>query len=154
MNESVVIVGVGNTYRRDDGAGPTAATRLRALLPGHIRVLVQEGDLASALDDWQGANAVILIDATSSGQTPGTIQRFDAHDSPLPSTFSTSSTHSFGVRDAIELARVLGRLPARIVVFGIEGRDFTEGVGISREVDAAVDEVVRRVIEDGGVGPH
>ncbi len=62
--------------------------------------------------------------------------------------FSRSSTHSFGVAEAVELARALGRLPARIVVFGIEGRDFAQGEGLSPDVDAAVDEVVRRVTEE------
>jgi hydrogenase maturation protease len=46
----------------------------------------------------------------------------------------------------------LGRLPARLVVYGIEGRDFTQGEGLSPEVDAAIDEVVRRVTEE--VGTH
>ena len=67
---------------------------------------------------------------------------------PLPAVFSRSSTHSFGVAEAVELARALGRLPARVVVFGIEGRDFTPGEGLSPDVDAAVDEVVRRVTEE------
>jgi hydrogenase maturation protease len=151
MTASTVIVGAGNTFRRDDGAGLAIASRLRGALgtsSGDIRVIVKEGDFASLLDDWQGADAVVIIDATSSGSVPGTIRRYDAHEQPLPSTFSRSSTHSFGVAEAVELARALGRLPARVVVFGIEGRDFTPGEGLSPEVAAAIDEVVRRVTED------
>jgi hydrogenase maturation protease len=67
---------------------------------------------------------------------------------PETSAFSRSSTHSFGVAEAVELARALGRPPARVVVFGIEGRDFTPGEGLSPDVGAAVDEVVRRVAEE------
>lgn len=152
MAASTVIVGAGNAYRRDDGAGLAIARRLIGALPGAVRVLVKEGDFASLVDDWQGADAVIVIDATSSGLEPGTIRRYEAHERPLPSAFSRSSTHSFGVAEAIELARALGRLPARLVVFGIEGRDFTLGEGLSADLDAAVDEVVRRVIEEA-VGP-
>jgi hydrogenase maturation protease len=148
MAAATVIVGAGNTFRRDDGAGPAAARRLRGVLVGGIRVLVKEGDCASLLDDWQGADAVVVIDATSSGCEPGTIQRYAAHDRPLPSVFARSSTHSFGVAEAVELARALGRLPARVVVFGIEGRDFGHGEGLSADVAAAVEEVVRRVTEE------
>ena len=126
---SRLIVGVGNAFRRDDAAGLAAATRLHGWLPGAIRVLAQEGDFASLLDDWRGADAVIVVDATSSGSEPGTIRRYDAHERPLPAAFSRSSTHSFGVAEAVELARALGRLPACVVVFGIEGRDFTTGRG-------------------------
>ncbi len=148
MAASTVIVGAGNTFRKDDGAGLAAARRLRGVLSGDMRVVVNEGDCASLLDDWQGADTVVVIDATSSGSEPGTIRRYDAHEQPLPSVFSRSSTHAFGVAEAVELARALGRLPARVVVFGIEGRDFSQGEGLSPDVDAAVDEVVRRVTEE------
>ena len=153
MATPTVIVGTGNAFRRDDGAGLATARRLGGILPDDIRVLEQEGDLASLLDAWQGAAAAVLIDATSSGSEPGTIRRYEAHERPLPSVFSRSSTHSFGVAEAIELARALGQLPARVVVFGIEGHDFAPGEGLSPEVDAAVDEVVRRVSEEAtGLG--
>jgi hydrogenase maturation protease len=137
---------------RDDGAGLAAATRLRAVLSDDVRVLAKEGDFASLLDDWQGADAVVVIDATSSGTEPGTIRQYDAHIRPLPSACSRSSTHSFGVAEAIELARALGRLPARVVVFGIEGCDFTPGEGLSPAVDAAVNEVVKRVTREATGG--
>jgi hydrogenase maturation protease len=113
-----------------------------------VAVLLKYGDFPSLLDDWQGAEAVVLIDATSSGAEPGTICRYEAHARPLPAAFSRSSTHSFGVAEAIELARALGRLPPRLVVFGIEGRDFGPGIALSPDVDSAVDEVVRRVIQE------
>jgi hydrogenase maturation protease len=145
---SRLIVGVGNAFRRDDAAGLAVATRLHGLAPGAIRVLAQEGDLASLLDDWRGADAVIVVDATASGSEPGTIRRYDAHERPLPAAFSRSSTHSFGLAEAVELARALGRLPACVVVFGIEGRDFTPGEVLSPDVEAAVDEVVRRIIAE------
>ena len=147
MATSTMIVGAGNAFRRDDAAGLAAATRLRRTLPGDVQVIVKQGDLASLLDDWQGAELVVIVDATASGSTPGTIRRYDAHERPLPSAWSRSSTHAFGVAEAVELARALGRLPARVVVFGIEGRDFAPGEGLSPEVAAAVDEVVRRVTQ-------
>jgi hydrogenase maturation protease len=115
---------------------------------GDIRVLARDGDFVSLLDDWQGADAVVLIDAMSSESMPGTIRRYDAHDQGLPSAFARSSTHAFGLPEAIELARALGRLPLRIVVFGIEGRDFTAGAGLSPDVDRAIDEVVRLVTQE------
>ncbi len=148
MAPSTLIVGAGNALRRDDAAGLIAANRLRGALSGDIKVLAKEGDFASLLDDWQGIDAVVIVDATSSGSEPGTIRRYDAREGLLPSAFSRSSTHSFGVAEAVELARALGRLPSHVVVFGIEGRDFSPGEGLSPDVDAAVDEVVRRITEE------
>jgi hydrogenase maturation protease len=144
----VLILGVGTRYRRDDGAGLAATGRLRGRLPREVRVLEREGDLAGVLELWEGANAVIVIDATSSGSRPGEVRRLDAHAAALPAVFARGSTHAFGVAEAVELARALGRLPARVVVFGIEGKDFSAGEELSPEVDSAVDEVVGLVLSE------
>ncbi len=140
MSRSVLIVGVGNTYRRDDGAGIAAARRL-GTLPANVRVLVTNGDPTLLLDEWESADVVIVIDATRSRAAAGTIRRYNANAGPLPTVFFRSSTHAFGISEAIELARRLRRLPERVMLFGIEGRDFTVGEGLSPEVDAAVNEV-------------
>ncbi len=141
----MIIIGVGNPFRRDDAAGVAVARRLRGTLPAGGRILEREGDLASLLEAWGAADEVVIIDAMSSGATPGTIRRFDAQARRLPAGFARGSTHAFGVAEALDLARALGRLPARVVVYGIEGRDFAAGEGLSPEVAAAVDEVARRV---------
>src|SRR5215207_5591238 len=57
------------------------------------------------------------------------------------------STHAFGVADAIELARTLGRLPARLEIYTIEGADFTAGAGLSPPVAAAVNALTRRIVD-------
>jgi len=145
MRPSVLIVGAGNAYRRDDGAGAAAIKRL-GTLPAHVRAVVANGDAASLLDEWEGADVVIVIDAMMSRAAPGTIRRYDAHAGPLPAAFSRASTHAFGIGEAIELARLVRRLPKRVIVFGIEARHVTVGEGLSAEVEAAVDEVVPLVL--------
>jgi hydrogenase maturation protease len=42
------------------------------------------------------------------------------------------------VADALDLARALGRAPARVVLIGVEGRAFGMGDPITSEVEAAV----------------
>jgi hydrogenase maturation protease len=143
----LTIVGVGNPFRGDDAAGLVAARRLRGALPG-ARVLEQEADAAALLDSWKGEDAVIVIDAVSSGAPPGTVHRFEAHERPVPSRLLRGSTHALGVADAIELARVLGWLPRRVVVYGIEGGSFAPGEGLSPEVGRAVEEIVGRVVAE------
>jgi hydrogenase maturation protease len=144
---SILIVGVGNAYRRDDGVGPAIASRLRSALAADIRVVAKDGNFVSLLDDWQGTDTVIIADATSSGSAPGTISRHEAHKGPLPAECSQASTHSFGIAETIELARAVGRLPLHLIVYGIEGRDFSLGEGLSPDVAAAVDEVARLVTQ-------
>jgi hydrogenase maturation protease len=57
----------------------------------------------------------------------------------LPAGLFRVSTHRFGLADALELARALGRLPPRVVVYGIEGSRFAPGRPMSPAVAAAVE---------------
>jgi hydrogenase maturation protease len=66
----------------------------------------------------------------------------------VPTKTFRSSTHAFGIGDAVELGRALGRLPARVVVFGIEGVDFALGSGLSERVAGAVEEVTHAVLSE------
>lgn len=143
-----LVLAVGNPYRRDDGAGLAVARRLEGRLPSGARMLVREGDLAAALEDWDGVGLLVAIDASCSGAPAGTIHRHDAGKGPLPATFSRGSTHAFGLAEALELARVLGTLPDRVRVFGIEGRDFAHGEGLSPEVEAALAPVADEVLQE------
>jgi hydrogenase maturation protease len=89
-----------------------------------------------------------VVDAVESGAEPGTLVRFDASELAIPARMFRTSTHAFGVGDAIELARVLGRLPARVVVYGVEGAEFAAGVGLSPAVEAAIEPTAAAVLED------
>jgi hydrogenase maturation protease len=132
----VIVIGVGNSWRGDDAAGLAVARRLR----GAVDVLEHEGDAAGLLEAWRGYEDVVVVDAaTSATAAPGTVSRFDARDGPLPARVLRSSTHAFGVAEAVELARALGRLPRRLELYAIEGADFSAGAGLSPPVAAAVD---------------
>jgi hydrogenase maturation protease len=145
MARSILVVGVGQPVRHDDAAGLAAARRLQARADPAARIITCEGDCTTLVDVLRGVDLAIIIDAMCSGRTAGAIHRFDAHDRPLPATFSRASSHAFGVPEAVELTRALGQLPPAVIVFGIEGLDFEMGDGLSPAVDAAVDAVVTQV---------
>ena len=138
MTPRRVVIGVGNSWRGDDGAGIELARRLADAAPEGLRVSAREGDLAALIEEWGDALDVVVVDAACSGAPPGSIRCFDAALGPLPATTLRSSTHTFGVAQAIELARVLGRLPARLRIYAIEGASFELGAGLSPEVESAV----------------
>ncbi len=141
----VLCVGIGNTLRADDAAGLLAARRLRALnLPG-VAVTESNGDGAALLDQFSSADAVYLLDAAQAGGAPGTIYRVDALAQPLPRGLFAASSHLFSAAEAVEMARALGQLPARLVIYGVEAADFTVGAPPSGAVLAAVEELARRV---------
>ena len=142
-----MVIGIGGDFRRDDGVGPAIVRRLaERKLPG-VACLEAESDALALLEIWRGADAVLLIDAVCSGAEPGTISRLDLASRPLPASFAPVSTHGLGLREAIELASLLDRLPGRLLFLGIEGADFSPGSGLTPAVAAAVESVVRLAVE-------
>ena len=144
-HSSVVLIGIGNEFRSDDGVGILLARRLREKkMPG---VVVQEhsGEGVSLIDLWNRHDSVFLMDAVSSGSLPGTVTRLDLGMEGIPHALKPFSTHAFGVGEGIGLARNLDRLPARLIMYGIEGRTFTAGTLLSPDVSAIFEEVVQLI---------
>ncbi|HET7214431.1 MAG TPA: hydrogenase maturation protease [Terriglobia bacterium] len=144
----LLIIGVGNLYRSDDAAGVLVARRLKEAGRESFTVLEQSGEGASLMEAWKGVDAVLLIDAVSSGSPPGTIHRLEPARHPLPARMFQNSTHAFSLPQAIEMARALDEFPAAVIVFGIEGQNFQAGTELSPEVSKALPELVRRVLEE------
>jgi hydrogenase maturation protease len=135
----VLVIGVGNRLRGDDGASDEVVRRLRQRGPQTgIEVSERLCEPNDLLEAWQGRDAVVLVDTMRSGEAPGTIRRFDVSSEPLPARLHGSvSTHGLGLHEAIELGRALHRLPRRVIVFAVEGRHFEPGTTRSGEVEAA-----------------
>ncbi|MBI4597634.1 MAG: hydrogenase maturation protease [Candidatus Omnitrophica bacterium] len=144
-----VIIGIGNAYAGDDAAGLLAARRLQPLVGKAAIIQEAGGEGISLMAQWPKTARVILIDAVRSGSAAGTVHRFTAHDQPLPvQVFGSSSTHAIGVAEAVELARAMGRLPAELIVYGIEGERFDAGTTISPSVTQAIDRVVTSIARE------
>lgn len=158
MSGRRVVVAIGNAYRRDDGAGLAVADRLRDRMPNGVEIVSCEQEPSRLIDACDGAATALVVDAVESGAAPGTLHRFDASDRPLPERLFRSSTHAFGVGEAIELARALNRLPERVIVYGIEGAAFEAGEGLTHAVAAAVEPAAAAVLADvrrsGGTAEH
>lgn len=142
------IIGLGNTFGGDDAVGVLAARRLSGLVAGQAEVVEAEMTGLDLLDLMQGADTVVLIDAARTGQPAGTIHRLDASTTPIAAPLFAHSTHALNAVEALELARVLGRLPGRVLVYGIEVEELGAGRPLSQAVEAALEQVVRQVLAD------
>jgi hydrogenase maturation protease len=150
---TAAIVCVGNRLRGDDAAGLEVARLVRGTLPGGVAVTEHEGEPTALIDAWDGADALWIVDAVSSGAEPGTVHRLDAGRQPLPPDPFRGSTHHVSLAETVELARVLGRLPAHTVVYGIEGASFGIGEPLTPAVEAATVAVADAVrAEVAGLG--
>jgi hydrogenase maturation protease len=148
----ILVIGVGNDYSGDDAVGRVVARELKSIEGGSVRVVEESGEGTALIQVWKGTDLVIVVDAVHSGGVPGTIYRFDTEAQPIPTRFFRYSTHAFSVAEAIELARALSQLPAKLVVYGIEGKNFASGAALSSEAAAAVGEVVGRIKEEAVSG--
>jgi len=138
----VRIIGCGNRERMDDGAGILVVQRVCSL---GVNAAIHSGEAAALIEAWSGADDVIIVDTVVSGAPTGTVHTWDSRQ-PLPLPTSPASTHGLGVAEAVELAGALGRLPRRLRVYGIEGRQFDFGYNLSPEVRLAVRAVIRQIL--------
>ena len=145
-----VVIGIGHPDRGDDAVGRIVAARLRGRVPDTVSVVEADGEATALMDRFNGASNAILVDASLSGVPAGTVQRFDVTRQTLPPGRLGMSTHGFGLAEAIELARCLGRLPDSCIVYAVEAGSFEPGEPLSPEVAAAADDVVERVLTETG----
>jgi hydrogenase maturation protease len=138
----MLVIGVGNEMRSDDAIGLHIARKLRAMhLPDTV-VVESTGDGAELMNLWGNAEICLLFDAAQSGAAPGTVHEFEAGAQKLPAKTLHSSSHQFGVAEAVEVSRSLGRLPHRLAVYAVEGREFHGGTVLSPEVEQAADTAI------------
>lgn len=140
-----VVIGVGNTLRGDDGAGPAVVALLRDAVRSDVEIVAVDGEATELLSLLEGAASAFIIDASGSEGPAGTVRRFDASTSAVPQQKFASTSHGLGVAAVIELARALSRLPPQCVVYTIEGASFEVGAPVSPAVETAAAEVAKRL---------
>jgi hydrogenase maturation protease len=147
----IVVIGIGQSLRGDDGAGPEAVRRWRETHPetaGRLEVRVEFAELPGLglLDLLEGANAAVIVDAVQSRAVPGTLLRLGPED--LASfTQDAGSAHGWGVAETLQLGRSLSPslTDCRIILVGIATRQFKLGAGLSPQVDAALPKAVESI---------
>ena len=146
-NGKIIVFGVGNLYRSDDAVGLIVLEKLRSQSLRGVLLKEIVGDGLSIIQEWTERDRVIIIDAVSSGSSPGTIFRFDLLKQQIPNTKFHFSSHAINIISAIELAVQLKKLPSELRLFAIEGKSFGFGSVISPEVFEASKIVAHDVMD-------
>ncbi len=122
----VVVLGVGNLLRRDEGVGVRVVRQLSARYELPPEVTVVDAGTASlrALPLLEGAERVVVVDAVDVGMPPGTVVRL-APEAVPPATMPVLSLHEAGPLEALAVLSSLSgrRVPA--VVIGIQPGDLS-----------------------------
>ncbi len=146
----VKLIGLGDPLRPDDdAAGIEVARRVRAAGPTDVDVIELRGDPIALLDAWRDAQLAIVVDTVRAGTAPGTVYRLEVGERlRLPDRRDRHSSHALSLGDLVELARALDRLPARLVIIGIEGGKPGTGNALPAAVQAAVESLANGLVRE------
>jgi hydrogenase maturation protease len=137
------IVGLGSPFG-DDRLGWQVIELLQGHLPKEIDLVALDRPGAALINWMQEIDHLIIVDAVSSGATPGSLRRIDP--AQLEGSGGRLSSHDLALSATLGLAASLGCLPARTDIYGVEIGDPTEE-GLSKVAEAAAAELAS-TIED------
>jgi hydrogenase maturation protease len=149
MSPSVLILGLGNPLRGDDGVGPRVIEELnRRKLPEGVKA--QDGgtggfDLLHVLEGWERA---VIVDAADVGRAPGQFVRFTPKDARLIESADGFSLHNAGLAEALALAKAVGQPLPEMVIFGVQPERVGWGEGLSPAVEATLPALVDAVLDE------
>lgn len=146
---SVVVLGLGNLLRRDEGLGIRALERLQARFALPETVLPVDGgtlglDLLCYLED---AERVLVLDAALTGGPPGTLLRIVGDN--VPAFFGMrTSPHEVALADLLAVTKLRGTEPRELVLLGMQPRELKLGWGLSDVVAARLDALVEAAVSE------
>lgn len=141
----ILVAGVGNVLRGDDGFGPAVIEAL-AELPDCVDVIETGiGGIALLQELMDGYDSLILVDAVERGAEPGTV--FLIEPEVLPGKH-VPDIHLANPHRVLGMAKAMGVLPGRVVIIGCQPLDVEEMCqGLSPPVQQAVPSAARRIAE-------
>lgn len=137
------VLGVGNPFRHDDGVGSFVANILG--LETKLDVHSVRGDLSSVLNQLEGVDHLIVVDAVEGKNKAGKWIKLQYGIDPIPTEWSQSSTHGLGLAEALEMAKIFGSLPKKVTIYGVYGENFFPGEGLALKVETAAREIILEI---------
>jgi hydrogenase maturation protease len=120
----ILVAGVGNVLRGDDGFGAAVVARLEGCLPDGVEVLETGiGGVALLQELMAGCDGLVLVDAVERGAEPGTVfvERPDVGDA-----VHVPDVHLANPERVLSMAKGVGALPERVVIVGCQASDTDE----------------------------
>jgi hydrogenase maturation protease len=149
----VLVAGIGNVFLGDDAFGVEVARGFAGVaLPDGVEVLdigIRGVHLAFELLD--GCDLLVLVDTVARGQPPGTLSLIEpdfpggAEPGPDAPADPPLDPHRLEPAALLAAARAMGAAPRRTLLLGCEPASLAEGMGLSYEVEVAVDRAVDAV---------
>ena len=143
----ILVAGVGNVLRGDDGFGPAVVERLGDLPPGVDTVETGIGGVALLQELLAGCDGLVVVDAVDRGAPPGTLFELAPE---VGEAVHVADVHLANPDRVLSMARTMGVLPERVRIVGCQPAQVDDlGQGLSPAVEAAVEPaaaVVGRIV--------
>lgn len=139
-----LVIGVGNLYRRDDGAGIHVVNQLKVKAPYIDAIDVALGSV-EILEAMKGYDRVIIVDAMVTGAEPGSYFNVNIAAGDEPPVISSS--HGIDLITTLRLGKLLytDQMPGELMIIGIEVEDT---LTMSEECTPRVREAVGKVVDE------
>ncbi len=125
---SVLVLGIGNILWADEGFGVRAADHLHRHWAFDDSVTVMDGGTQGIylLEHIERADILVILDAIDYGLDPGTMKLIE--DEAVPSYLGAKkvSLHQTGFQEVLAMADMLGRMPERILLVGVQPRQIED----------------------------
>jgi len=148
----ILVAGIGNAWMMDDGFGSAVAERLgERELPAEAAVFdFGTGGLDLAYEVMRGYDGLILVDVSRQGGEPGTLYVMEADEADVEAGIEDGQVinpHAMDPQTVLRFVKSVGAWPGKVVVIACEPAGVEEmGLGLSSEVEAAVDRAVDLVL--------
>jgi len=145
------VIGLGNEFLSDDGAGIRVVREVKNRLHAGHDIAFEELSLGGLglLDYVTGYERCIIVDAVVTGVHPaGTLLRLLQTSDSTP--VAISSSHQLDLAQVLALAALLGAdIPDTVTVYGIEAQDVsTFHEGCTNEITRAIPRLVDAICTD------
>jgi len=145
------VLGIGNLLWADEGFGVRAVEHLHRHYHVPERVRLMDGGTQGLylVQHVQEAEALLVFDAIDYGRAPGTLVAVRGDEVPRFSGCRRMSLHQTGFQDVLSAADLLGGLPGRLTLIGVQAGDLeTWGGSLTAPVRACLDEAVRQGVAE------
>ncbi|CAN5225273.1 hydrogenase maturation protease [soil metagenome] len=148
----ILVAGIGNTWLRDDGFGSEVVKRLADReLPEGVTVLdFGTGGLDLAYEVMRGYAGLVLVDVAKRGGEAGTLYVMDPDldEIEVISDGEVMNPHGMDPHTVLRFIKTVGGSPGRVAIVACEPGDVEQmGIGLTPEVEAAVERAVTMVLE-------
>jgi len=143
----ILVAGVGNVLRGDDGFGAAVIDRLGDLPAGVDTLETGIGGVALLQELLVGCDGLVLVDAVDRGAAPGTLFELAPE---VGEAVHVADVHLANPDRVLSMAKTMGALPDRVRIVGCQPTDVDELCqGLSPVVEGTLDAaaaMVRRIV--------